>query len=226
MSDTFVKPLFDSQSEVRYTIFMPRTERIVIPNVPYHVTQRGNHQIDVFYNPEDRAKYLEFLQLYTSRFELNILAYCLMTNHIHLVAIPRKPTSLSRTMQVTSVRHTKRINRTRGWSGNLWQQRYFSCALDNTHLYNAIKYVEQNPIRAGIVGRAEDYLWSSASCHCGLRDDTLIMQDSRYRDIFDNWSVDVNQMLELDKAEYISRCTYKGIPCGNSKFRKKFLTEN
>ncbi|MBU1023339.1 transposase, partial [bacterium] len=172
---------------------MPRPPRIIIPNIPYQVTQRGNHGRDVFYHPDDRNCYLEKLALYSVKYRFEIQAYCLMTNHIHLIGIPRNENSIAKIMQVVQSNHTQAVNRSHGWTGNLWQQRYFASALSKSHMWNALRYVEQNPVRAGIVAKCEDYLWSSAAYHCGFRDDNVIIPNSRYSDMYDNWHDLVNQ---------------------------------
>jgi putative transposase len=145
----------------------------------------------------------------------------MMTNHVHFVGIPRKPESISRTIQVAHVRYTRRINHQKNWTGNLWQQRYFACALDDPHLWLAIRYIEQNPIRAGIVARAEDYIWSSAAYHCGLREDPVILHDNAIMGMFDGWSETVNQVLNNEKQQMIRTRTYQGIPLGNDKFVRR-----
>lgn len=206
-----------------YHKLMPRIPRIIIPNVPYHVAHRGNHQIDVFYNSSDREKYLNWLNQYSSIYQFDILAYCLMTNHVHFVGIPRKSDSIARTIQVVHVRHAQKINRQKGWSGNLWQQRYFACALDDPHMWLAIRYVEQNSIRAGIVVKAEDYKWSSAAYHCGLRDDPVIVHNDKIMGMFDGWSEVVNQVIDDEKQKTIRTRTYKGIPLGDDRFTKRIF---
>ena len=141
---------------------MPRTARIVIPDVPYHVTQRGNRRQDVFFSIVDRKRYLEWLVKYSRHHRFDILAYCLMTNHVHIVGIPRYATSMARLLHIVNLRHTQSVNQEQGWNGVLWQGRYFSSPLDDVHLWACIRYVEQNPVRMGIVSKAEDYIWSSA----------------------------------------------------------------
>ena len=200
---------------------MPRSPRIIVPNIPYHVTQRGNHGRDVFYHPNDRKRYLDQLTNYSELYRFDIQAYCLMSNHIHIVGIPRKKNSIAVTMQVVQSMHTKSINYFQKWTGNLWQQHHTSSALDNKHMWNALRYVEQNPVRAGLVIKCEDYPWSSAAFHCGVRDDKVLKPDFNYADMFDNWHEMVNQMLDDEALEYIRLRTYKGFPCGDSKFVDK-----
>ena len=205
---------------------MPRIARAVVPNVPYHITQRGNHRQDVFISIDDRKRYLETLSQYASRYELDIAAYCLMSNHIHLVAIPRKSDSMARTIQTVHMRHTQSVNRAMGWSGHLWQSRYFSTALDDKYFVQAVRYVEQNPVRAGLVRSAVDYPWSSAAFHCGLADRSdLLHVGEDYKMIFDGWKSILDEVPDQEMIEILRRRTMTGIPCGDDKFLKKVSRE-
>jgi putative transposase len=109
---------------------MPRLARAVSPRIPHHITQRGNRREPVFFSDEDRTAYLDWLKEYAERFEVDILAYCLMTNHIHLVAVPESEEGLHRLLKPLHMRYAQRINRAKGWKGHLWQGRFFSSALD------------------------------------------------------------------------------------------------
>lgn len=204
-----------------YYVLMPRQSRIIITDVPHHITQRGNRSQDVFFSADDRKCYLERLTQYSNRYKFEILAYCLMTNHIHIVGTPRNKTSIGRTLQIVNMRHTRAVNRVKGWNGHLWHSRYFSTALDESHLYLAMRYVEQNPVRAGMVMRAQDYPWSSAACHCGLRSDPVLVPNHKYKDIFDCWSDILNEIPMLEDIERLKRRTYSGIPCGDEEFMKE-----
>ncbi len=200
---------------------MPRQNRIILRNIPYHITQRGNRRQDVFFSTDDRKRYLKWLTQYSARYKFEILAYCLMTNHIHIVGIPRNKTSIGRTLQIVNMRHSRAVNQTQGWSGHLWHSRYFSAPMDDSYLYLAMRYVEQNPVRAGMVMRARDYPWSSAACHCGLRADPVLEQNHAYDDIFDGWSDLLDEMPKLEDIERLRRRTSAGVPCGDEKFMKR-----
>ncbi len=153
---------------------MPRIARVVVPGCPHHITQRGNRREDVFFGDNDCQKYLQLLLEYSQKHGLETLAYCLMTNHVHLVSVPAQRDSLSSVLKPVDMRYAQHVNWTHGISGRLWQGRFFSCVLDDEHLWAAIRYVERNPVRARIVGKAEAYPWSSASAHCGLRRDPIL----------------------------------------------------
>ncbi len=145
---------------------MPRVARIVIPGFPHHITQRGNNRQDVFFVEDDRRVYLQTLFGQALRFGLDIEGYCLMTNHVHLIATPRRPDSLAKALGRAHYLYTLYVNRLHGRNGHLWQNRFFSCALDEGHYWTAMTYVELNAVRAGLARTAWRYEWSSAAAHC------------------------------------------------------------
>jgi len=144
---------------------MARLPRLAVPDLPYHVTQRGNRRQAVFFQDDDRRLYLSLLQAQAQRYGLEVWAYCLMTNHVHLVVMPRRAESLTRAIAETHRRYTRAVNFREGWRGYLWQGRFGSVLLDEPHLLAAVRYVERNPVVASLVERAEDYPWSSARAH-------------------------------------------------------------
>ena len=203
---------------------MPRLARSVCAQVPHHITQRGNRREQVFFTDEDRQAYLGWLKEYAEKHEVDILAYCLMTNHIHLVAVPRTDDGLQQTLKPLHMRYAQRINRTRGWKGHLWQGRFFSSALDKAYLWAAIRYVERNPVRARLVRKAENYRWSSAAAHCRLVHDDVLTTNSSWRKQFEaigDWSAWLAQRDEPQELEVLRRNADKGLPCGSEKFIRK-----
>ena len=138
----------------------------MLPGVAHHVTQWGNNRQDVFFVDDDRCVYLSYLQESAERHGLAVSAYCLMTNHIHLVATPEREESLSRALGRTHLMYAQYVHRLHGRSGHFWQNRFYSCPLDESHARNAAAYVELNPVRAGMAARPWDYPWSSAAAHC------------------------------------------------------------
>ena len=203
---------------------MPRLARAVFAGVPHHVTQRGNRREEVFFSDGDRHAYLAWLQDYAEKYHIDILAYCLMTNHIHLVAVPAAEDGLHRMLKPLHMRYAQRINRANNWKGHFWQGRFFSSALDENYLWAAIRYVERNPVRAGMARKAEDYRWSSAGAHCGLRDDATLTGTPAWRRQFDgigDWSAWLAMGDEPDKLEVLRRHADKGLPCGSETFVRK-----
>lgn len=153
---------------------MPRLARVTIPGIPHHVTQRGNRRQPVFFSDADRQTYLRILLTQSRRYGVTFWAYCLMDNHVHFIAVPERTESLARTFGETHRRYTSMVNAREGWTGYLWQGRFASFPLDASHLHAAMRYVERNPIEAGLVARAEDYPWSSARAHVNRLDDPLL----------------------------------------------------
>lgn len=144
---------------------MARIARVVVPGYWHHVTQRGNHQQIVFFTDADRIFYLNRLQHYCAEFALHIGGYCLMSNHVHLLVVPETSTSLARAVGRTHNDYARWVNFTRAQQGHLWQNRFYSCPLDEAHRWFALRYAEMNPVHAGLVARPEDWRWSSARAH-------------------------------------------------------------
>lgn len=196
---------------------MPRIARIVAPGFPHHVTQRGNRRADVFFDRADRQKYLMLLAGYMDRYGVDLWAYCLMTNHVHLVVVPKEDSSLGRTMRDAQQAYSCHVNRKLGQSGHLWHSRFYSTVLDESHLWAAVRYVERNPVRAGLAARAEEYAWSSAPAHCGLRSDPLLARGFPREGVVEDWS----SWLAGEQAEQtdaIRSRTMTGRPCGSMEF--------
>jgi putative transposase len=149
---------------------MPRQARVVAVGVRHHVTQRGNNRQDIFLLDDDRRFYVETLGRWSQRCGLTLLGYCLMTNHVHLVAVPQRQESLAQALGNTHQLHAQRFNRRYGRSGHAWQNRFFSCPLGPDRTAVALAYCDLNPVRTGLVGRAENWPWSSARAHLEQRD--------------------------------------------------------
>jgi len=141
---------------------MARIARIVIPQIPHHIVQRGNRCQKVFFNDNDKQMYLELLKEESEKNNFKIWSYCLMDNHVHLIVVPEDKEGLSKGMGETHKKYARAINFRNGWKGHLWQDRFSSFLLDEKYLYSAVKYVERNPVKAGMVESAEEYKWSSA----------------------------------------------------------------
>ncbi len=149
---------------------MARIARVVVPGCWHHITQRGNRRQTVFFDDEDRAVYLKLLAKYTQRDAVRIAGYCLMGNHVHLIAIPPAENSLARSLGRAHVDYARWLNVRRGETGHLWQNRFFSCPMDDKHQWEALRYVESNPVRAGLVSESAKWRWSSAAAHTGGAD--------------------------------------------------------
>ena len=219
---------------------MPRFARAVVPECPHHVTQRGNNRQDVFFVPDDYRLYLDILREQAERHGVEIHAYCLMTNHVHLVVTPDRAESLAKAVGRTHWRYSQTINRLHGRSGHLWQGRFYSCALDRPHFAAAVKYVERNPVRARIVRRAWEFAWSSAAAHCGkrglapaersgdvpvpaFRDETGLLDLGTWgkRLAGEDWRRVLSERDDKDAVRALRSCTSRGRPLGTDSFMSK-----
>lgn len=165
-----------------------------------------------------------WLHEYCEKHNVEILAYCLMTNHIHLVAVPSTEEGLQRVLRPLHTRFAQRINRENGWKGHIWQGRYFASALDDAYMWAAIRYVERNPVRVKTVRKAERYPWSSAAAHCGLRDDQVLTTKRRWQrqnEQIDDWSMWLAEGDDTVRLEIMRAHTERGLPCGSGRFIKK-----
>ena len=200
---------------------MPRRNRCVLPGVACHITQRGVNRCTTFSTDGDRETYVGRLQQNLEDSEVALLGHCLMTNHVHLVALPEREDSLSVLMRRIHGRYAQYYNARTGRTGHLWQNRFFACALEGEHLWTALRYVECNPVRAGIVERAADYAWSSAVAHLTGQDARgMLDMEWRRREAPAGWE----QALaagERESDEMLRRCTYAGRPFGSEEFVAK-----
>ena len=199
---------------------MPRKARIVVPEIPAHVVHRGNRKGNVFFDDWDRLRYLKTLSAYCERYRVELWAYCLMTNHIHLLALPHTRTALAEAIGGAHGHYARTLNLRQGWSGHAWENRFHSTLLDERHLWSAVRYVENNPVRAGMVRRAEDYRWSSARAHCGQSADPWLSIARPFPGAMDRWA----DWLRQDCEEPWSRLRVNsrtGNPSGSAEFIAK-----
>ena len=199
---------------------MPRVARIVIPDLPHHVTQRGNNHQDVFFTDEDRLVYLRLLRQHAGRFGLSVLGYCLMTNHVHLIATPHQEHSLAKAVGRTHFLYTQYINRMHGRAGHLWQNRFFSCAMQEVHAWRALRYVERNPVRAGIVRVAWRFRWSSAATHVGESDPTGLLDLPAWKKQWRPaaWREALRDPDDAEETGHLRLSTHRGRPLGTDTF--------
>ena len=153
---------------------MARLARIVVPGMPHHITQRGNRRQRTFFGDEDYAAYIELMAECCVEEGVEIWAYCLMPNHVHLIAVPESPQALRRAIGEAHRRYTRRINFRKRWRGYLWQGRFASFVMDQPHLLAAARHIERNPVRAGLVRTPRHWRHSSARAHLAGKDDDLV----------------------------------------------------
>jgi putative transposase len=200
---------------------MPRSKRIVIPGIPHHIVQRGNHRMNVFLDDNDRLVFLRMLSEVSAQHGLINLGYSLMTNHEHLVAIPKEESSLARALRDLLGPYAAYFNRKYGLNGRLWQGRFYSTILDEEHFWAVLRYIELNPVRAGMVQWAEQYPWSSAAAHCGLVEESLLSPLPSGVVSMGDWSEWLKTGNSKGEVKFIRECTKTGRPCGNEYFIKE-----
>lgn len=198
---------------------MTRIARAVATDFPHHVTQRGNNRENIFHDNQDKEQYLTLLKKYSEKWECSILGYCVMDNHVHLLNRPSQEYSLSKMMQGLTLAYSKYANKKYMRTGRLWECRYFSNIVEKeSYLWTVLRYIEQNPCRAKMVKKAEDYPYSSARAHIWSDSNPLLKENlfdeyerTEYRKFLD----DRPKENDLDKIRFASRT---GRPLGTNDF--------
>jgi putative transposase len=178
----------------------------------------------VFYTQSDRRVYLDLLQDGSRLEDLNILAYCLMRNHIHLIAIPAEAHSLAVVLRRVHGRYAQYLNARRQRTGHLWQNRFYSCPVENSqHLWTALRYVERNPVRAGVVAQASDYKWSSATAHLSGKDRQRCLDMGFWAQAggAERWTALLAEPDDGGELKRLRSATYAGKPYGGPEFKDK-----
>jgi putative transposase len=199
---------------------MARFPRVVVAGVPHHITQRGNARQIILACDSDRLTYLALLRENAQLCGLSLLGYCLMSNHVHLIAVPHSEAALSRSLKQAHGRYAAYWNGRQSSTGHVWQGRFYSCPLDQKHLWEALRYVELNPLRAGMVEQPEHWRWSSAAAHCGLTAADPILEMERWGK---RWSVSEwrSFLAEAEAPAALDRLrqfTHTGRPLGSPEF--------
>jgi putative transposase len=199
--------------------------RVVAVGVPHHITQRGNARQDIFVNDSVCRVYLNLLREHARVNHLRILAYCLMTNHAHIVAVPEHDASLANTFRHAHARFAQYWNTQFHRDGHLWQNRFYSCPVEDAALWRVIAYVERNPLRARIVPQASDYPWSSAPAHLGGHDPAGLLDLAWWSECWEpaEWQAILAEAIPEnagagDEILAIRRATYTGRPFGSDAF--------
>ena len=187
------------------------------PGVPYHVTARGIRRQQTFFCDDDYLAYLELMAQWCSRCTVEIWAYCLMPNHVHLIAVPESEDGLRSAIGEAHRRYTRRINFREGWRGHLWQGRFASYVMEERYLLAAARYIEMNPVRAGLVDRPEEYPWSSAAGHILGRNDRLV-KGSPLLELVDDWGRVIARQIADRDVSLLRRHERTGRPLGGESF--------
>jgi len=196
---------------------MARIARVVVPGYPHHITQRGNRRQRTFFCDEDYQLYLGLMAEWCGKFNVETWAYCLMPNHIHIIAVPSDPVGLRLAIGEAHRRYTRHVNLREGWRGHLWQGRFYSFPMDERHLLAAAKYIERNPVAAGIAAAAGDYQWSSARFHLRRETDALVKK-SVLDEVGSDWGRFLDEPLSSAEAEEFTKHIVTGRPLGGDGF--------
>ncbi|MBH3424641.1 MULTISPECIES: REP-associated tyrosine transposase [Pseudomonas] len=207
---------------------MPRMGRVVLPNYPHHIVQRGHNRQVVFASPEDYQRYIGDLRELKEAFGVKVYAYCLMTNHIHLLVTPTESAAgLGQLMKALAARATRYRNRIERRTGTLWEGRYKSSVVQSErYLLACCRYIELNPVRADIVASAADYPWSSYNARVGCSpdndwldiDDCFDVLGDTKQDRQESYKSFVNQAVSSDELKTIRLALQRGQLTGTTRF--------
>ena len=208
---------------------MPRRARLAIAGIPWHIIQRGNNRCACFYHEEDYDLYLKQLATQAHKFGCLVHAYCLMTNHVHLLITPPEKDSASLLMKNLGQRYVQFINKTYQRSGTLWEGRFKSClAQEEQYLLACYRYIELNPVRANMVSHPRDYPWSSYGCNGEGKPNILITPHSQYlgmsadsEERLNNYQGLIEEKIDEQELRAIRGATNGNYVLGSSRFQKE-----
>ncbi len=199
---------------------MARLARVVVPGMPHLITQRGNRRQTTFFCDEDYLAYRERMAHWCAEQRVQIWAYCMMPNHVQLIAVPKTAEGLCRAIGEAHRRYTRRVNSREDWRGHLWQGRFASFVMDKPYLLAAARYVERNPVRAGLAASSRGYRWSSARAHLKGKDDPLV-RVSPLLAMASNWRQLLSGVVREDELWQFRQHERTGRVLGDEKFQKR-----
>ena len=199
---------------------MARIARVIAPGFPHHITQRGNRRMPTFFRNEDYEAYLTLLAEWCRTCRVEVWAYCLMPNHVHLIAVPETPEGLRQAIGEAHRRYTRMINSRSGWSGHLWQGRFASFVMDESYLLAATRYVELNPVRAGLTADPFAWRWSSAAAHLAGQDDSLV-KVAALLEMVGDWRQFLLESPANDMMNDLRKHERTGRPLGRESFLQR-----
>jgi len=205
---------------------MPRLPRIMSPGLPQHLVQRGNNREPCFFAESDYLAYLHWLVRAADMYRVALHAYVLMPNHVHLLATPAVEGGISRMMQYLGRHYVQHINRTYRRSGTLWERRFLASLVDSECcLLSIYRYIESNPVRAGMVALPEEYRWSSAKAHLAPNGATFLADHDKYLGLGDTPQQRAQAYLESSRTPLeeevlaeIRHAIRRGVPLGSDGF--------
>ena len=194
--------------------------RVVIPGLPHHVTQRGVRRMNVFTEKSDPVAYLSLIKQSCSKAKTEILAYCLMPDHVHFIMVPSHEDCLRAALGDAHRRYTRMINARQKCRGHLWQEQFHSFVMDENHLLSCVRYVELNPVRGGLVDKPQKWLWSSARAHLNAKDDGVVTV-APLLGLVDDWQAFLESGIKKEELETIYKHKLTGRPLGNTAWVKE-----
>jgi putative transposase len=214
---------------------MPRQARVIIPNTPHHIVQRGHNRQVVFTSDDDFSFYKENLTHYKEEFGCKVYAYCFMSNHVHLLIDPGdEPESISLTIKRVAGRQTRYVNKLKKRTGSLWEGRFKSSVVSTQeYLLVCCRYIELNPLRAAMVSKLSEYRWSSYTCKTNGQEDKLIDFDSQYMGLGNNaldrqsaYKKFMKDSIPESELKVIREALQRGQLTGSEKFRREILNKH
>lgn len=208
---------------------MPRQPRPILPGVAVHIIQRGNNRSDCFQRDSDYMLYLLHVRELAEKLGCEVHAYCLMTNHVHMLLTPPSPDACAVLMRNLGQRYVQHFNRSYGRSGTLWEGRFRSFLVESVrYVLACYRYIEQNPVRANMVRLPVDYLWSSYHANAGLRTDPLVTPHAEYLALSEDPANRVHAYRELfedaldpSDVKRIREASHSGLPLGSEAFKAR-----
>ncbi len=208
---------------------MARLPRIVIPNQPLHIMHRGNNRQDIFESEEDMLRIKDDIKESLLKSKCKLHAYVIMTNHLHLLLTPADKEQLAIFMQSMANRYVRYFNASRQRTGTIWEGRYKSCLIDSeNYLFVLYKYIELNPVKAGMVKKVEDYDWSSYRHNALGITDKLITEHRQYKRLgkeksmrYKNYKAIFDKLEISEQDEQIAEATLRGVVYGTKSFHAK-----
>ena len=195
---------------------MARIARVIAPGYPHHITQRGNRRQQTFFCVDDYLAYIELMAQWCKKYHVDIWSWCLMPNHVHLIAVPHSEEGLARAIGEAHRRYTRRINFREKWRGHLWQERFASFPMDEQYLLATARYIEMNSVAAKLAQDPGEYRWSSAHAHLVGQDDDLV-QVRPLLDLVPDWRSFL-MLTPEHEVDLLHRHESTGRPLGEDAF--------
>jgi putative transposase len=197
---------------------MARLARSTIAGYPHHVLQRGSFDQPVFETDADYRRYLDWLEEYARRYAVDIWAYCLMPTHVHFICVPKADGGLAKAFNTTHMRYAQYFNGKREVTGPLWRPRFMSCVLDEPAVHEEVRFIETNPVRAGIVSVPHAYPWSSARSHVTGSPDPVLTDGHFHDSARTDWGAYLSSRGDEALHRRVLERLKTGRPVGDPEF--------